>query len=195
MRGGAGLLVSSYKVTHGATNRDPAGDNAAGIALMKQAVKLGETFSEAAKTHQTVALATSIGSVKAGASTLSDKEAPLAALMTAVSGMVGGDSLDAARADAGSRKTSPDDGSLPHSADPVIALSAKAGLGVTACLPYAAPMVTLHGLVMRPLIAPELTRTFHLYTKNTRTPSPAAASFLAFLAAFVQRPAGPAAAL
>ncbi len=70
-----------------------------------------------------------------------------------------------------------------------------AGLGVTACLPYAAPMVTLHGLVMRPLIAPELTRTFHLYTKNTRTPSPAAASFLAFLAAFVQRPAGPAAAL
>ncbi|MTV56521.1 type VI secretion system Vgr family protein, partial [Pseudoduganella buxea] len=57
VRGGAGLLVSSYKVAHGATNRDPAGDNAAGIALMKQAVKLGETFSEAAKTHQTVALA------------------------------------------------------------------------------------------------------------------------------------------
>ncbi len=132
VRGGAGLLVSSYKVAHGATNRDPAGDNAAGIALMKQAVKLGETFSEAAKTHQTVALATSIGSIKAGASTLSDKEAPLAALLTAVSGMVGGDSLDAARADAGARKTSPDDGSLPHSADPVIALSAKAGLGVTA---------------------------------------------------------------
>ncbi|MTV54183.1 DUF2345 domain-containing protein, partial [Pseudoduganella buxea] len=117
---------------HGATNRDPAGDNAAGIALMKQAVKLGETFSEAAKTHQTVALATSIGSVKAGASTLSDKEAPLAALLTAVSGMVGGDSLDAARADAGARKTSPGDGALPHSADPVIAVSAKAGLGVTA---------------------------------------------------------------
>ncbi|MTV55898.1 DUF2345 domain-containing protein, partial [Pseudoduganella buxea] len=117
---------------HGATNRDPAGDNAAGIALMKQAVKLGETFSEAAKTHQTVALATSIGSIKAGASTLSEKEPPLTALMTAVSGMVGGDSLDAARADAGSRKTSPDDGSLPHSADPVIAVSAKAGLGVTA---------------------------------------------------------------
>lgn len=70
-----------------------------------------------------------------------------------------------------------------------------AGLGVTACLPYAAPMVSLHGLVMRPLTAPELTRTFHLYTKNTRSPSPAAASFIAFLAAFVQRPAGMVAAL
>ena len=33
------------------------GDNAAGIALMKQAAKLGESFSEAANKHETVALA------------------------------------------------------------------------------------------------------------------------------------------
>ncbi|GGZ11649.1 hypothetical protein GCM10007388_51190 [Pseudoduganella plicata] len=132
VRGGAGLLVSSYVVAHSAGLRDPVGDNAAGIALMKQAVKLGETFSEAAVTHKTVALASSVGSVKAGASSMSEKEAPLAAMLTAVSGMVGAADLDTARADAGARKTLPEDGSLPHSSDPIIAISAKAGLGVTA---------------------------------------------------------------
>ncbi|WEF33574.1 LysR family transcriptional regulator [Pseudoduganella chitinolytica] len=64
-----------------------------------------------------------------------------------------------------------------------------AGQGVTACLPYAAPMVRLHGLAMRPLVEPEVTRKFYVHTKTTRSPSPAAASFAAFLAEFVQRPA------
>ncbi|MFB9287225.1 DUF2345 domain-containing protein, partial [Pseudoduganella plicata] len=123
---------SSYVVAHSAGLRDPVGDNAAGIALMKQAVKLGETFSEAAVTHKTVALASSIGPAKAGASSMSDKEAPLAAMLTAVSGMVESDSLGSAKGSASAKKTSPDDGSLPHSTDPVIAISAKAGLGVTA---------------------------------------------------------------
>ncbi len=132
VRGGSGLLVSSYAVAHSATSRDPAGDNAPGIALMKQAVTIGETFSKAAVTHKTVALASSIGSTKAGASALCGKEAPLAAMLSAVSGMVSGANLDAARADAGARNTTPADGALPHAADPVIALSAKAGLGVTA---------------------------------------------------------------
>ncbi|GGZ05402.1 hypothetical protein GCM10007388_43900 [Pseudoduganella plicata] len=131
-RCGAGLLVSSYVVAHSAGSRDPVGDNAAGIALMKQAVKLGETFSEAAVTHNTVALASSIGPAKAGASSMSDKEAPLAAMLTAVSGMVEGDSLGNAKGSASAKKTSPGDGSLPHSSDPIIAISAKAGLGVTA---------------------------------------------------------------
>ncbi|GGY78177.1 LysR family transcriptional regulator [Pseudoduganella plicata] len=61
-----------------------------------------------------------------------------------------------------------------------------AGLGVTACLPYAAPMVNLHGLEMRPLTHPELTRKFYIHTRTTRTPSPAAASFTGFLLDFVQ---------
>jgi DNA-binding transcriptional LysR family regulator len=55
------------------------------------------------------------------------------------------------------------------------------GLGVTACLPYAAPMVRRYGLEMRPLIEPELTRKFFIYTKSSRTPSPAAERFISFL--------------
>jgi type VI secretion system secreted protein VgrG len=132
VRGGAGLLVSSYVAKHGAPQRDPMGDNAPGIAMLKQAVKLGETFNDAAIKHQTVGLAAKLGSHKANASTLDDKEAPLQALLTAVSGMVGNKSLDAARSDAGERKTAPDADHLPHSSDPIIAIAAKDGLALAA---------------------------------------------------------------
>jgi len=116
LRAGAGLLVSSYRIDHDASEREPAGDNVAGIALLKQAVKLGETFSEAAATHKTVGLAAHLGATKAGASALDEKAAPLQAMLNAVGGTV---ELD------GSSK-------LPHVGAPVIAISAKAGLGVTA---------------------------------------------------------------
>lgn len=62
----------------------------------------------------------------------------------------------------------------------------SAGLGVTACLPYAEPMVKLYRLHMRLLHEPQLTRRFFVYTKTARSPSPAAASFIAFLAKFVE---------
>ncbi len=132
VRGGAGLLVSSYKIAHGAGARDPAGDNSAGIALMKQAVKLGETFSQAAVTHETVGLAAHLGAAKASSSVLDPKAAPLKAMLDSVSGMVGSGGFDAALSDAASKNTSPDDGKLPHSSDPIIAISAKAGLAITA---------------------------------------------------------------
>jgi type VI secretion system secreted protein VgrG len=132
VRAGAGLLVSSYKVNHGAGSRDPAGDNAAGIAMLKQAVKLAETFSSAAVTHQTVGMAAHVGAAKANASVLDDKAAPLKAMLTAVSGMVGKGSLDVARADATEKKTTPDDDKLPHSTDAIIAIAAKDGLGANA---------------------------------------------------------------
>jgi len=57
----------------------------------------------------------------------------------------------------------------------------NAGLGVAACIPYAAPMAKLYGLQMRLLREPELTRRFFVYTKSTRSLSPAAESFVAFL--------------
>jgi type VI secretion system secreted protein VgrG len=82
-------------------------------------VKLGEAFSKAAVTHKTVGLAAHVGAAKADASALDDKAAPLKAMLGAVSGMVDGDASSGAT-------------ELPHLAAPVIAISAKAGLGVTA---------------------------------------------------------------
>ena len=128
LRGARGVVLSSY----GIAPAEPSGDNVAGIALAGQLATLAQTFSGAAKTHQTVQLAASIGSMKAKQSTLSDKEAPAAAWRTALKGMVGSDSLDAALADAGRKSVAPGDGKVPHTTDPVVAISAKAGLAIAA---------------------------------------------------------------
>ena len=132
MRAGAGLLVSSYKITHGADARDPAGDNTAGMALLKQAVMLGETFSGAAKTHETVAYASHLGAAKADTSKPDDKAPPLKAMLTATSGMLSQDSVDAAKAEAPEKPVAPGDDKLPHTSGAIIAIAAKAGLGVLA---------------------------------------------------------------
>ncbi len=132
VRAGGGLLVSSYKIDHNYGARDPAGDNAPGIALLKQAVKLGETFSAAARTHETVEFAAHTGVGKADSSTLDEMAAPLKAMLTAVSGMVGTDSLSVAKADADDNNVSPGDDRVPHSTDAIIAIAAKGGLGVCA---------------------------------------------------------------
>ena len=132
VRAGGGLLISSFKISHNASGREPAGDNAAGIAMLKQAVKVAETFSAAAVTHKTVALASHAGATKANESALDDKAAPLKALLKAVSGMVGNASLDAAKADALEKAIAPGEGKLPYSTDAIIAIAAKAGLGVKA---------------------------------------------------------------
>lgn len=58
---------------------------------------------------------------------------------------------------------------------------AGAGLGVTVCLPYAAPLAAQFGLVLRPLVEPELTRRFFVYTRPGRALSPAAGSYIDFL--------------
>lgn len=64
---------------------------------------------------------------------------------------------------------------------------AAAGLGITVCLPYAAPLATLYGLEMRPLEEPVLTRRFFLYTRPGRSLSPAAESFIGFLDEFTRQ--------
>lgn len=61
----------------------------------------------------------------------------------------------------------------------------SAGLGVTACLPYALSLVRLHQLQMRPLHAPELRRKFQIYRRAGATASPAAERFTAFLLDYV----------
>lgn len=69
------------------------------------------------------------------------------------------------------------------------------GLGITVCMPYAAPLVRLHGLRMLPLDAPVLTRRFFVYTREQRTLSPAAAAFVAFLFDWIGGADNPAGAL
>jgi DNA-binding transcriptional LysR family regulator len=60
-----------------------------------------------------------------------------------------------------------------------------AGLGVTVCMPYAAPLVRLHGLHTLALAEPLLTRRFLIYTREQRSLSPAAEAFIAFLQSYV----------
>jgi type VI secretion system secreted protein VgrG len=117
VRAGTGLLLSTFGGTHGAQQRDPAGDNAPAMAHLKQAMSLAQSFSSAAVTHQTVALATA---------------APVKALYTAASGMLSQDSTASATADAPRKPVAPVDGKLPHASGAIIGLAAKAGLGVVA---------------------------------------------------------------
>jgi uncharacterized protein (DUF2345 family) len=102
------------------------------MVLLKQAMTLGETFSGAAKTHETVAYASHLGAAKADNSKLDDKAAPLKALFTAAAGMLSQESTDAAKADAPGKPVAPGDDKVPHSSAGIIAIAAKAGLGVLA---------------------------------------------------------------
>ncbi|MDB5951544.1 MAG: hypothetical protein JWR65_3399 [Massilia sp.] len=132
VRAGAGLLISSYAVKHTAASREAAGENAAGNALLRQAMKLAEKFSVAAQMHQSVGYASHLGATKADASSIDDKGAPLKALLTTSAGMLSSQNFEAARADAEARNVEPGDGKLPHASGPMISISAQAGLGVVA---------------------------------------------------------------
>lgn len=61
----------------------------------------------------------------------------------------------------------------------------SAGLGVTICIPYAASLVRLHRLEMRPLVAPVVPRRFYVFTRSGRSLTPAAQSFRDFVLGFV----------
>lgn len=131
-RAGAGLLVSSYKSKHSSAARDPFGENAAGAALLKQAVALADAFSSAAKTHQTVELAAHLGATKANESVLDAKAAPLKALSTGLSGMTGTKELGVALADANAKNTQSGGDKVPNLTDPVLAVSAMQGFAANA---------------------------------------------------------------
>lgn len=61
----------------------------------------------------------------------------------------------------------------------------NAGLGITVCISYAASLVQLYRLEMRPLRDPEVFRSFYVFTRQGRSLSPAAADFKTFLFDFV----------
>jgi type VI secretion system VgrG family protein len=118
VRAGAGLLVSSYKVSHSAGARDPVGDNAAGAGLLAHASKLVASLHSAALTHKTVGLAAHAGVSTNNASALDAKLPPLTALVNAVSGTV--------------EIPGSGESKLPYQTAAVIAVAAKDGLGAVA---------------------------------------------------------------
>ena len=133
LRAARGIMLSTFSLRDGqGQTPEPAGDNAPGMALAKQAQQLSQTFHQAATTHQTVGLATAAGSQQADQSALDDQAAPAAALTKSLSGMVSGTSLPNAQADAADKLTQGGADKVPHMADPGIALIGKAGIGLTA---------------------------------------------------------------
>ncbi|SOY70369.1 type VI secretion system Vgr family protein [Cupriavidus taiwanensis] len=119
VRGQAGLLLTTYR--DAVTGRVlPTGDNAAGIALLRQAGDLVRTLSDGATTHQSQALSTG-----------KDDESPLAKHARAAAGMVDGQSLEAAQGDAADGNTSTP-GKVPHQAEPMVHLNGRAGVAVVA---------------------------------------------------------------
>jgi DNA-binding transcriptional LysR family regulator len=63
----------------------------------------------------------------------------------------------------------------------------SAGLGVTTCLPYAASLLKLYRLQSRPLLAPKVSRKFHVLAKKDRPLPPAAQALSDFLFDYVAR--------
>ncbi|MGI9216744.1 MAG: type VI secretion system Vgr family protein, partial [Hydrogenophaga sp.] len=142
IRAASGVLLTTYGPTgtggtpSGQATAEPALDNAAGIALAAQLKTLGQSLNQAAGTHQITQLAAQIGSGQAGQSSLAPEgakpEATLAAWHTSVKGMVKAASFEQAQGDAGNKTTDTANTNVPASADPIIAIAAKAGWAQTA---------------------------------------------------------------
>ena len=130
VRGAQGVLLTSYALNPS----QAAGHNDAQIALAQQAQTLTEALQRATHAHQTVTLASAVGSTNANQTTLDEFEPPLSALRTSLSSHVRSDALDAARGSAFDKNTQPSDDNshIPHTADALIALSAQASLVQTA---------------------------------------------------------------
>lgn len=128
IRGERGVLLSSYPLADGA----PAGEFTAGNALLKQSTRLGTSYSQVATTHNTSALAAHLGATTANQSVIDDQRSPLAALLKTAQGQVTGAEWAKAQADAADKNTAADARYVPHSADPILAVAAKAGIGLIA---------------------------------------------------------------
>ena len=128
VRGTSGLWLTAY----GRDGASPAGEAVQQVALLTQLQKLGQTFSQAATTHQTVKLAAHEGAGQAGHSRLIDGQAPLQALLTSVKTTVPGEAYDQAQGAAGEHDAAPGEGKVPQLGDPLLGLAAPAGIGLVA---------------------------------------------------------------
>ncbi|WP_344760022.1 DUF2345 domain-containing protein, partial [Luteimonas lutimaris] len=124
----SGLWLSAY----GTAGETPAGDAVGPTALLTQLKTLGQTFSEAATTHQTVKLAGHEGVESKSASHLIEDQSPLPAFLTSVKTTVPGEAYEQARGSAAERSPAAADGRVPHSGDALLGLAAPAGIGLVA---------------------------------------------------------------
>ncbi|WP_292933024.1 type VI secretion system Vgr family protein [Noviherbaspirillum sp.] len=125
IRAGKGILISTYVGSTPDGQPEPAGDNAPGIALLKQAQGFAQTFNQAAATHQTVQFILVKGGALNGAtsqSQLDDKQAPIDAMLNKISGIV--DARDGSIDGHGEK--------VPHMRAPLVVVTAQAGIGVAA---------------------------------------------------------------
>ena len=128
LRAGQGVVMSTWP----ATPAQPAGDMAPAMALLKQAGQLAETLNKAAATHQTVQLASHIGTQGTNQSTVDREAAPLKALHKVSSGMVDARDQGSARSDAQQKTVNVSQEKVPHLTDPAIIQAAKAGIATIA---------------------------------------------------------------
>jgi type VI secretion system secreted protein VgrG len=136
LRAGSGLHLSTYRIQHSASAREPAGENVGAVALLKQARLLSETFSQAAGTHSSVQLAVHQGSIGTAQSALDGQAAPLAALYKMAATQVSSQGLETAQSDARQRDTAPAADKLPHSGSGneggMLSLAGQGGIAVVA---------------------------------------------------------------
>ena len=128
IRAERGLWLSAYGIDSAA----PAGTAVAPAALLDQLARLGETFSRAATTHQTVKLAAHEGVQRADQSSLIPDQSPLVALRTSVRTTVPGIAWDDAAAAAAERSPAAGADRVPHTGDAIVGLTAPAGIGLIA---------------------------------------------------------------
>ena len=110
----------------------PSGDAAATQRLLKTARDTGINLSSAARTHQTVELASAEGFTKKSASAIRNDKAPFAAMAHALDGMVDGANTNQAQTDATNNVTSTATGKVPHTTDAVLTIAGRGGIGLTA---------------------------------------------------------------
>jgi type VI secretion system secreted protein VgrG len=122
LRAPQGLLLTTY----GQSLANAAGDITAGSALLKQAQATVKAYSDAAKTHLTVPLASHIGAAKANASKLLGEKSPLAAFTQMANSTVSAHDYTAALADTRKGKAS-NEKAVPHVAEGVLAITARGG--------------------------------------------------------------------
>ena len=128
IRGGRGVLITTWRKSHGHPQTDPAGEASGVIALLRHATTLAQAFHQVSTHHQGVGLSAHAGSHKAQASSLDPQAAPLAAFYGAVRGMVAPLDWQQAVADAQNKNQQVSADKVPHFTDPVVTLAGKSGL-------------------------------------------------------------------